>query len=249
MYIFGRFWTYFESCASSVIRKGTTVVIRHATSFSPSRIRNFVSYFIHDTLWPYPSVTQLKKLMLLTFGHFRPFRAGILYCDILIGCDVRWLTADWLTYMDDWQQHNRLLFAVREIRSRCAVQVLPWQQNRHGHPPPTGLLYNTDHALFHHHCRHHHHHSHQTTPRRPVASEFYVISVCMRQRNRSDKNAGGDVCSVHSLPGPKDHGSDRFVRGARVQLHWPLLQPRLPSVERHAVFFGLELFLQLLHLL
>ena len=63
MYVSGRFWTYFESYASSVIRKGTTVVLRHATSFSPSRIRNFVSYFIHNTLWAYPSVTQLKKLV------------------------------------------------------------------------------------------------------------------------------------------------------------------------------------------
>ena len=36
-------------------------VLRHATSFSPRMIRNFVSYFIHDTLWAYPSVTQLKK--------------------------------------------------------------------------------------------------------------------------------------------------------------------------------------------
>ena len=74
MYVFGRFWTYFESYASSVIRKGTTVVLGHATSFSPSRIRNFVSYFTHDTLWAYPSVTQLKKLMLLTF-HFIPHLA------------------------------------------------------------------------------------------------------------------------------------------------------------------------------
>ena len=186
-------------------------------------------------------------------GRFRPFRAGILYCDILIGCDVKWLTSDWLKYLCDWQRHNRLLFAVREIRSRCAVQGLPWQQYRHGHPPPTGLLYNTDHALLHHHCRHHHHHSHQTTSRRPVASDVHVISVCIhdfvRQRNRSDKNTGGDVGFIHSLPGPNDHGSDRFVRGARVLLHWPLLQPRLSSDERHAVFPGLELFVQLLHLL
>ena len=55
-----RFCRYFESYASSVIRKGTTVVLRHATSFSPSRIRNFVSYFIHDVLWAYPSVTAQK---------------------------------------------------------------------------------------------------------------------------------------------------------------------------------------------
>ena len=45
----------------------------YATLFSPSRIRNFVSYFIHDTLWAYPSVTQLKKLMLLF--HFIPHLA------------------------------------------------------------------------------------------------------------------------------------------------------------------------------
>ena len=63
----------FESYASSVIRKGTTVVLRHATSFSPSRIRNFVSYFIHDTLRAYPSVTQLKKHTLLTFSFYTSF--------------------------------------------------------------------------------------------------------------------------------------------------------------------------------
>ena len=45
----------------------------YATSFSPSRIRNFVSYFIHDTLWAYPSVTQLKKLMLLTLSFYTSF--------------------------------------------------------------------------------------------------------------------------------------------------------------------------------
>ena len=57
-----------------VIIKGKMVVLRHATSFSPSRTRNFMSYFIHDTLWAYPSVTQLKKTkhkkksLLLTFS-------------------------------------------------------------------------------------------------------------------------------------------------------------------------------------
>ena len=60
-------------------------------------------------------------------------------------------------------------------------------------------------------------------------------------------DAGGDVGSVHSLPGPDHHGSDRFVRGARVLLHWPLLQPRLRYDERHDVFPWLQLFLQLLH--
>ena len=78
------------------------------------------------------------------------------------------------------------------------------------------------------------------------------VSVAARssiKEKRSDENAGGDLSSVDSLPGPDDHGSDRFVRGARVLLHWPLLQPRLPFVERHAVFPGLKLFLQLLHLL
>ena len=71
--IIWQFWTYFESYASSVIRQGTTVVLRHAISFSPSRIRNLVSYFIHDTLWAYPSVTQLEKLMLLTFSLYASF--------------------------------------------------------------------------------------------------------------------------------------------------------------------------------
>ena len=72
-----------------------------------------------------------------------------------------------------------------------------------GRPLPTGLLHNTNHVLLHHHRRHHHRHSRQTTPRRPVASEFHVISVCSRdvvlQRNRYDENTGGDVGSVHSL--------------------------------------------------
>ena len=63
------FWTYFESYASSVIRKGATVVLLHAI---PSRIINFVSYFIH-TLWAYPSVIQLKKLTLLTFSFYTSF--------------------------------------------------------------------------------------------------------------------------------------------------------------------------------
>ena len=84
-----------------------------------------------------------------------------------------------------------------------------------------------------------------------MASEFHVISSrdVVRQRNSSDENAGGDVDSVHSLPGPHDHGLDRFVRGDRVLLHWPLLQPPLSSDAIRAVFPGLELFLQLLHLL
>ena len=116
---------------------------------------------------------------------------------------------------------------------------------------PTGLLHGTYHNLLRHHCRHHHHLSRQTTPRRPVASELHVISNrdVVHQRNRSDENAGGDFCSVCSLPGPDDHGSDRFVRGGRVLLHWPLLQPRLRSAASHGVFSGLQLFLQLLHLL
>ena len=87
---------------------------------------------------------------------------------------------------------------------------------------------------------HHHHHSRQTTPRRPVASQFHVISFRIRyvvhQRNCSDENAGGNVGSVHSLPGPDDHGSDRFVGGARVLLHWPLLQPGQRYVYRHDAF-------------
>ena len=99
----------------------------------------------------------------------------------------------------------------------------------------------------------HHHHSRRTTPRRPVASQFHVISFRIRydvhQRNRSDENAGGDVGSVHSLPGPDDHGSDGFVGGARVLLHWPLLQPGLRCAYRHVAFPCLQLFLQFLHLL
>ena len=49
-----------------------------ATSFSPSRIRNFVSYFIHNTLWAYPNVTQLIKLMLLTFSFYTSFGRRLL---------------------------------------------------------------------------------------------------------------------------------------------------------------------------
>ena len=30
-------------------------------TFSPKRIRNFVSCFIHDTVWAYPSITTIKK--------------------------------------------------------------------------------------------------------------------------------------------------------------------------------------------
>ena len=74
-----------------------------------------------------------------------------------------------------------------------------------------------------------------------MASEFHVISSrdVVHQRNRSDENAGGDVGSVHSLSGADDHGSDRFVRGARVLLHWPLLQPRLRHAKLYGVFQGL----------
>ena len=36
--------------------------------------------------------------------------------------------------------------------------------------------HSTDHALLYHHCPYHHHHSLQTTPRRPVAPVFHVIS-------------------------------------------------------------------------
>ena len=32
-----------------------------------------MSYFIHDTLWAYPSVIHLKKLMLLTFSFYTSF--------------------------------------------------------------------------------------------------------------------------------------------------------------------------------
>ena len=56
----------------------------HITSrdlVSPSRIRNFLSFVIHDTLWAYPSVTQLKNLMLLF--HFIPHLAVDDYPDAL----------------------------------------------------------------------------------------------------------------------------------------------------------------------
>ena len=105
--------------------------------------------------------------------------------DSWLAAVLGWLTADWLKYSDDWHRHNSSTVCDKKDRSRCAVPVLPWQQNRHTHPFPTDLLHSTDHYLLRHNCRHHHHHCLQTTPSRPVASEFHVISSrdVVHQRN------------------------------------------------------------------
>ena len=65
--IWGHFRICFKSHTSAVIRNGPTVVVCHATLFSTSRARNFVSSFIHNILWTYLRVTQLKKILLLNF--------------------------------------------------------------------------------------------------------------------------------------------------------------------------------------
>ena len=66
-YIFRRFWKYFNSYTPSVITKGTMVVLRHATLFSPSRTR-YTWYFVdtpkctQTTPFPYTTQKTLRQL-------------------------------------------------------------------------------------------------------------------------------------------------------------------------------------------
>ena len=60
-----------------------------------SRIWNFVSYFIHDTLWAYPSVTQLQKNACCWLFHFIPH-----------------LAVDWLARWSDANTGNILVTII-----------------------------------------------------------------------------------------------------------------------------------------
>ena len=60
--------------------------------------------FIHDTLWAYPSVTQLKKLMLLTFSFYTSFGRR-LTAQKVFREDLKELTeAEWRSETGSWFQ-------------------------------------------------------------------------------------------------------------------------------------------------